>query len=215
MASFGAKCPHFAKIKDEPEGQLPVYDGEPIRIGRLVKAELSVTMASGKLYADDELAENVEEFISGSIAEETDDMTDEVASYIYGAEVVDKEVHYKTTDSAPVGGHTYYKVLKRRGNTVYKGYFYPRVQAALGNDTAQTKTDSITFGTTNTAFTVFACNNGEWRITKEFDKEKDAQDWVKEKLGKKPATGGDAPTSGEETTVGGENLSVGENEAQA
>ena len=198
MASFGAKYPHFAKIKEEPEGQLPVYEGTPLRIGRLVKAELSVNMASGKLYADDELAENVEEFISGSVAEETDDMTDEVASAIYGAETKDGEVHYKTGDSAPVGGHTYYKALKRRGKTVYKGYFYPRVQAALGNDTAQTKTDSITFGTTNTTFTVFACDNGIWRITKEFDKEKDAQDWVIEKLGKKSTDAGGETSGGEE-----------------
>lgn len=209
MASFGAKHPHFAKIVEEPEGQLPVYDGNPLRLGRLVKAELSVTMASGKLYADDVLAESLEEFINGSLAEETDDMTDEVASEVYGAEVKDKEVHYNSGDSAPVGGHTYYKVLKRRGKTVYKGYFYPRVQAALGNDTAQTKTDSITFGTTNTTFTVFPCENGDWRITEEFDKEKDAQIWVKEKLGKKPdEDGGDASSSGEETTGGEETLAA-------
>lgn len=215
MASFGAKYPHFAKIKEEPEGQLPVYDGNPLRIGRLVKAELSVTMASGKLYADDELAESLEEFMSGSLAEETDDMTDEVASAVYGAETKDGEVHYKSGDSAPVGGHAYYKVLKRRGKMVYKGYFYPRVQAALGNDTAQTKTDSITFGTISTNFTVFTCESGDWRITKEFDKENEAQAWVKEKLGKKPAdAGGDTPPAVEETT-GGENLpAAGEGESQ-
>lgn len=195
MASFGAKYPHFAKITAEPEGQLPTYDGDPQRIGRLVKAELSVTMASGKLYADDALAESVEEFVSGSLAMETDDMTDEVASNVYGAEVKDKEVHYTSSDSAPVGGLAYYKVLKRRGKTVFKGYFYPRAQAALGNDTAQTKTDSVTFGTTNTTFTVFPCESGDWRITREFDKENEAQDWVKEKLGKEPA-----PAGGEDET---------------
>ena len=196
MASFGAKYPHFAKIKEEPEGQLPVYEGTPLRIGRLVKADLSVTMASGKLYADDALAESLEEFISGSLAMETDDMTDEVASEVYGAEVKDKEVHYTSSDSAPVGGLAHYKVLKRRGKTVFKGYFYPRVQAALGNDTAQTKTDSITFGTTNTTFTVFPCESGDWRITKEFEKENEAQAWVKEKL---------SPPAGEDASVSGEN----------
>ena len=71
-----------------------------------------------------------------------------------------------------------------------KGYFYPRVQAALGNDTAQTKTDSITFGTTNTTFTVFPCESGDWRITEEFNKEVDCKAWVKEKLGAEPASAG-------------------------
>ena len=85
MASFGAKNPYFAPIESEPEGALPVYKGEPVKIGRLVKADLTLTMASGKLYADDELAESAEEFVSGSIAMETDDILDAVASVIYGA----------------------------------------------------------------------------------------------------------------------------------
>ena len=58
MASFGAKYPHFSKIKTEPDDALPTYEG-PVNIGRLVKADLTVNLASGKLYADDELAESV------------------------------------------------------------------------------------------------------------------------------------------------------------
>jgi len=194
MASFGAQNPYFVKIKEEPEGKLPIYEGEPVKIGRLVKADLSVTMASGKLYADDILAESVEEFVNGSITMETDDMTDDVASLVYGAEVKEQEVHYKSGDSAPVGGLTYYKVLKRKGVLIYKGYFYPRVQAALGNDTAQTKTDSLTLGTTNTTFTVFPCESGDWRITKDFKTKNEVLAWTKEKLTPVPAAGGDTPT---------------------
>ena len=50
MASFGAKYPHFSKIKTEPDDALPTYEG-PVNIGRLVKADLTVNLASGKLYA--------------------------------------------------------------------------------------------------------------------------------------------------------------------
>lgn len=182
MASFGAKNPYFCKVKEEPEGALPTYEGEPVKIGRLVKADLTLQMASGKLHADDELAESVEEFVSGSIAMETDDMLDEVAAVVYGAEVEDKLVHYNTKDDPPPGGLAYYKVLMRRKKKLYKGYFYPMVKAALGNDTAQTKTDSITFGTTSTAFTVFACGNGDWRHTEEFTTEDEALAWVKSRF---------------------------------
>ena len=84
MASFGAKYPHFSKIKTEPDDALPTYEG-PVNIGRLVKADLTVNLASGKLYADDELAESVDEFSSGSVAMETDDMTDDVAAEVYGS----------------------------------------------------------------------------------------------------------------------------------
>ena len=101
---------------------------------------------------DDGLAESVEEFASGSIAMETDDMLDDVASVVYGTKVEEKLVRYNTADDPPSGGLAYYKKLMRRGNLVFKGYFYPRVKAALGNDTAQTKADSITFGTSATTF---------------------------------------------------------------
>ena len=183
MASFGAKYPCFNPMKEEPEGKLPVYKNpEPVRIGRLVKADLSVNLASGKLFADDALAESVDEFSSGSIAMETDDMEDTVAAVLYGCKVEEKLVHYNVGDDPPAGGLAYYKKLMRRKKVLYKGYFYPLVKAALGNDTAQTKTDSITFGTNNTTFTVFACETGDWRFTEEFSTEDEVIDWIKEKL---------------------------------
>ena len=44
----------------------------PSGLAGLVKADLSITLASGQLYADDQLAESVDEFVSGSVAMETD-----------------------------------------------------------------------------------------------------------------------------------------------
>lgn len=199
MASFGAKYPFFNKIKSEPAGALPVYDGDPVRIGRLVKADLTVNLASGKLFADDGLAETVDEFSSGSIAMETDDMTDETASVVYGAEVSDKEVHYNVGDDPPAGGLAYLKKLMRNKKVLYKGYYYPLVKAALGSDTAQTKSDSITFGTAATTFTVFACESGDWRITQEFPTEAEAVAWIQEKLKGTTAGGGASGESGTDT----------------
>ena len=206
MASFGAKNPYFAPIESEPEGKLPVYKGEPVKIGRLVKADLTLTMASGKLYADDELAESAEEFVSGSIAMETDDILDTVASVIYGATVKEKTVVYNTSDNPPPGGLAYYKKLMRHGKLVFKGLFFPRVKAALGNDAAQTKADSITFGTSTTNFTVSNANNGDWRFTEEFETEDAALAWVKAMLGFKaeeltPAAAAPKPSAGEKVGV--------------
>ena len=206
MASFGAKNPYFAPIESEPEGTLPVYKGEPVKIGRLVKADLTLTMASGKRYADDELAESAEEFVSGSIAMETDDILDTVASVIYGATVKEKTVVYNTSDNPPPGGLAYYKKLMRHGKLVFKGLFFPRVKAALGNDAAQTKADSITFGTSTTNFTVSNANNGDWRFTEEFETEDAALAWVKAMLGFKaeeltPAAAAPKPSAGEKVGV--------------
>ena len=76
MAQFGAKRPVFAPIKTTPDRALPTYDYEKkVTIGKLVKADLTVTNASGELYGDDALAEKVDVFASGSLALETDDKT--------------------------------------------------------------------------------------------------------------------------------------------
>ncbi len=181
MASFGAKMPLFAPFATEPEAALPTY-GETVNIGKLVKADLTVTLASGELWADDALAESLELFASGSIAMETDDIADEVASVLYGATVTEKQVDYNDGDNPPYGGLVYYKTLVRGGKPLFKGYFYPKTKAALGNDSAATKSSSVTFGTANTTLKVLRCNTGVWRRTKEFSDEAECISWCSEQL---------------------------------
>ncbi len=172
MAKFGAKYPCFC-VSGEDEG---------VVLGKLVSANLTVNLASGELYADDVMAEQASEFASGSIAMETDDMTDAVAAEIYGATVSDGAVLYKSDDAAPTGGLAYYKVLMRGGVRSWQGYYYPRAKAAVGNDNAQTKGSSITFSTTSTTFTVMPDEDtGEWRETQSFDTEAAAIAWVNDK----------------------------------
>ena len=188
MAQFGANYPNFAPFQgDEPEAALPSY-GDKVTLGKLVSANLTVNLASGELYADDSLAEQVSEFASGTLSMETDDMTDDVAAVVYGATKAttpstDKSLTYGKADTQPMGGLAYYKVLMRNGIKIFKGYFYPKVKAALGNDNAQTRGSSINFGTVSTTFTIFACNTGAWRITEEMTTEEAAKTWVNTKLG--------------------------------
>lgn len=182
MASFGANYPNFAPFVTESENGLPTYSNK-VTIGKLVKADLTVNLATGELFADDSLSESVSEFASGAIAMETDDMIDTVASTVYGATVMEGMLVDNKGDVAPMGGLAYYKKLMRNGKTFFKGYFYPKVKASLGNDSAATKASSITFGTTATSFTVYACNNGDWRQTEVFNTEAEAKVWVNTKLG--------------------------------
>ena len=62
--------------------------------------------------------------------------------------------------------------------------FHPLDKDCLGKDSAATKGSSITFGTSATTFTVFRCNSGAWRITKEFTSESECIAWCDTKLGK-------------------------------
>ena len=190
MAQFGAKRPRFAPVATTPEGALPTYNFEKVvTIGKLVKADLSLTNASGELYADDGLAEKIDMFASGSLALETDDKTDEVHAAIHGATLDEttSEVTDSDADVAPRGGLAYYKVIIRNGVRYFKGVFHPLANAILGNDSAATKGSSITFGTSATTFNIFRCESGAWRMTKEFTgegAEAACIAWCDEKLGK-------------------------------
>ena len=184
MAEFGANYPCF--IPDEASAG--------VVLGKLVSANLTVNLASGELYADDALAEQLSEFSSGTIAMQTDDLTDENASIVYGCKVENKEVTYNKGDTAPRGGLAYYKVLMRNGKKFFKGYFYPRTRAALGNDNAQTRGNSITFQAVNTTFTVMADDAGDWRKTTTVEKVEEVIAWIKAKCKIEVSTGGDAGT---------------------
>ena len=167
MAQFGAKRPRFAPVATTPAGALPTYTYEKaVTIGKLVQANLTVTNASGELYADDGLAEKLDMFASGSLELQTDDKTAEVHAALHGATLDEEsdEVTDSANDVAPRGGLAYYKVLIRAGVRVYQGVFHPLVSAILGNDTAATKGNSITFGTSTTTFNEFQCETGAWRV---------------------------------------------------
>lgn len=186
MAAFGAKFINFSPIAKEEEGNLPEYGG-PVEIGALVKAELTVNLASGEIYGNNLLDERMEEFVSGTLAVEVTDMTDEIEAGVYGSTLTEteKELVDNTGDEVPYGGLAYYKTLSRKGKKVYRAYYYPKTKAILGNDAANTKGSSITLSPTALNFTIFEPDTGDWRYRKTFDSEKDARDYVIEKLSKK------------------------------
>lgn len=172
MAEFGAKYPCF-----KPNGA-----SHGFVLGKLAAANLTVNLASGELYADDSLAEQLSEFSSGSLAMETDNMSDSVASGVYGAQVLNGIVTYNKGDNAPEGILGYFKSLMIGGVRKFRGYLYPRAKAALGNDNATTRGNSINFQTAQTTFTIFDDDNGDWRRTKEFDTEAEAKAWIDSEL---------------------------------
>jgi len=178
MASFGARKPQFAPIIGVGTTESPYEYDTKVMIGKMVSGNMTITTSSGELYANDALAEQVTEFVSASLPLETDDMLDAVSNVVYGADVSGGTVTYNAGDEAPLGGLAYIQRLMRNRRVLYKGFFYPQAKAAIGNDNAQTKGSSITFGTTTTNFTIFADANGDWRKTFEAGTEADVQTWI-------------------------------------
>lgn len=191
MAAIGLQQPHFALFKgDEPEDALPIYD-TVTKLGKAVSANLTVNLANGDFYADDVLAENVSEFVSGALKMETDDLTDEVLESILGAKrSEDGELAFNINDVYPFCGIGYYKKLMRNGKVSYRAYFLPKCKASPVDDNGQTKGTSVTFQTSTVNFTIYAPNVGNWRYNKTFPTAAEALAWIKKKLGASAALEG-------------------------
>lgn len=184
MANFGAQYPIFAPFEgEEPVAALPKYK-KGITIGKLVSASLTVTRASGELYADDSLDESVNEFASGTISLDVNDIEDDVEPQIFGStqDETEKEIIDSVEDEAPLGGLGYIKVKLRRGKRKYKAFWYPKTKATQGDDTATTKSNSVTLGTESLSFTIMAPNAGNWRYHKTFDTLAEAKAYLEGKI---------------------------------
>lgn len=194
MAGIGLKYCMFAPIATEPEGALPTYD-DIITVGKIITANLTLTFANGKLYGDDALIEEVNEFSSGAIELGVDDMTDEVLGAVYGCDVDTTEankatVTYNVNDVPPFGGFGYVRKFIKNNVPRFVGYYYPKVRAVLGNESTSTKGESITWQTPTTTLTVFTANTGDWRKQHTEETEEAAKAWVEQMLGKTVSAGG-------------------------
>lgn len=201
MAAFGAQYLCFAPFNGaETNLAMPTY-GSGLELGPLVKADLTITLASGEIYGDDIKQEQVDEFAGGSIAIETTDLSDEGKMTLYGLnETEDGEIGYNANDQAPYGGLGYYKVLQRSGRRYYRAIFYPKTQAALTGDNAATRGSSITFQTDTATINVLAplMPSGCWKYEKTFDTIEEARAYIQQKLNITQDTKPDNPPEPEE-----------------
>lgn len=183
MAKYGASDPYFAIIKTEPENGLPTYEGG-VKLARLISSSDNPTYSKAELYADNRLAEEVEEFVSASIEVSLDDVELKNKALIYGATLSEQqELEYKGSDTAPYGGYAFYAAKMKSGVKKYVGVFYPKVKASMGGVTHNTKGESITFAPDSVTFSASETEAYTWKIEKEFTAEEEAKTWIKSKLG--------------------------------
>lgn len=181
MAKIGLAYLAWAKIAAETDTALPTYE-TGMTLGKAVKADLTVTNAEGQLYADNTLSEDVSEFSSGSIAIETDHMPLTKQATVFGTTLVNDELGNGPDDTPPFAGAGYYQVLVVGGERIFRAFYYPKVKAKMGDETAGTKTNSITLGTAPMALTVFVPSYGKWRYVKDFTTESGAKAYIQTKL---------------------------------
>lgn len=184
MAKYGCKYIRWAPIATsgtpEPEGKLPNY-GTAISLSSMVKASDSPTFSEGSLYADNALAEYVNEFVEADIDLEVTEISSATAAALLGATVEDvtNDVHFSSEDAGPYGGLGFVSCKMVGGVKKFVGVFYPKVKAVLQGEDFETKGENVTFATGKLKVKATACKSSAWKvISEEKSSEAAAKTWV-------------------------------------
>lgn len=186
---YGAKMLQWAPLAEsdpEPAGALPKY-GTPMNLGALNKVTDSPTFNEAKGYGDDALKVHVVEFKEAGVDVEVNELSNAVASAIFGATQEAEEgqdLHFSAEDKPPYGGLAFYIKKMLPGNVkVFQGIYYPKAKASMQGEEYSTKGESITLANSKIHFLASACNSGDWKIlSKDFTTETEAVSWVNEKI---------------------------------
>ena len=91
---------------------------------------------------------------------------------------------FKRGDVAPYGGYAFYHTAMRGGQQVHIGHFFPKVRAARGAKTYNTRGKTIEFDTTSISVKAMFTNTDNIEIDSEpFTNESGAYAWCAGKLG--------------------------------
>ena len=183
MARIGMRYPIYVPytVATDETGSETETLGTMKSMGKAIRADASINTSEATLYADDGLAETVQEFVDGTLTIETDDLEDEVQAELLGNKVdADSGDIENTTDDTPTYCRTGY-ISRRYKNGVsqYKGILYMRVKYNIPNQTDNTKGQTITFSTPSMVGTIGRDAYGKWRrMSKWFKTADEAKSWL-------------------------------------
>ena len=178
---IGLEYLEWAKITgtDSDTGK-PTYDTART-LGTAVKAELSVTTNSMRVYGDNALQISADEFKEGTLNTETNysDLETEAALYGHkytpGTSGAPGEIEKNASDVAPSGGVGYITEMLKQVDGVksrlFRAVFLPVVTANLGTytESVQTRGESLNFLTNAVSFVVGTDDDGVWNDKKDFE----------------------------------------------
>lgn len=167
MPTIGLDKPYYAVITENASGE-ETY-GSPIAFAQAISADIKVESATGELYASDHLAYRVDEFKSGTLTLNVDQLTPSELRDLIGVTIDAKGVIVQTAED-----NRKYVAIGFRGknpNGTYQYYWLYRVMFGIPASTLNTKGDSITFNTPTIEGTIFRRNkadslgNHPWMVT--------------------------------------------------
>lgn len=180
MANFGLSYPWFAKLNTETGKYSNAF-----KCGKAVSTSVTPAYNEASLYGDDQEIENVKEFKNASVSVGTDRLPIQASKILFGHSVTeDGEENNNIEDSANYAGYGFVTSEKLDGNTKFRACILLKVLFSEGEESFETKGDSIAFKTPTISGTATAVENGDWRKKSPyFDTKSEADQWIQEQLG--------------------------------
>lgn len=190
MANFGLSKPWIAKYNETTVGNVTSKSySDGFQCGRAVSTAITPNYSDAELYADNVQVEYVSEFKNANVTLGLDRLPVAAATVVFGHTVDETAGESKGTetdkgaDSASYVGYGFITAEMVDGNKQYRACILTKVKFIEGEESFETKGDTITFSTPNLSGRAMADCDDVWRIKSPyFTTEDAANEWIKTKL---------------------------------
>jgi phi13 family phage major tail protein len=189
MAAIGLRYLAYAPLTEDPVAGTFEYGTG--KVGRkMINANISLNISDTPLYADDNVAERVKEFIDGTIAIGQDELTDTMRTDFFGnvstdetvGETTVKNVTSKDTDTSPMLGVAFIQTKIIDNARKYRAVLLTKTQFGEANETGETKGQNISWQTPTINGALMRRIDGVWKEEITADSLATAVAWIKGKF---------------------------------
>lgn len=179
MANFGLSKPWIAKYNPETDQYTNGF-----KCGKAINTSVTPNYNETPLYADNQQTENVTEFKNANVSLGVDRMPVQAAEIVFGHSVSSEGVETsKTGDSANYVGYGFITAEMLDGIKRYRACVLRKVKFKEGEESYETKGDSIVFKTPTLSGTAMGTSKTDWRKKSPyFDTEDEADNWLQVQL---------------------------------
>ena len=192
MAFIGLRYPVVATLSSHTDGSEPTYGTGKV-IGHAITANLTITRNDNPLYADDRIVEDDNGITAMSLELGVDDLTEEIQAYMLGTikettgsgtSAVD--TYLDSDASAPDVGMGYIRVRRKAGVTSYQACWIYKAKFSFEDESTQTKGESIEWQTPTVTGRCVGISRGstgriDFRARQVFASEAEAKAWLNTK----------------------------------
>ena len=167
MAKIGLRDPYYAvvTVTTGTGGAEEESSGTAKRLAKAVQLQTTVNAPTTKLYADDGVAESINEFVDGSGTLTVDELEDDATVDLYNATKITtaNDIVNRATDTSAYVRFGYVIRRIKGGVTAYRGIVLARVQFVVPSEQWDTKGEQITLNTTQLPFNFYRDIKDVWR----------------------------------------------------